>query len=251
MANEILAAGIMKAVEVTAKTLLHSRIKADAPGADLKTSIADGITEFAGDSLLSKLFGQNHKLQKKLDYAIEAAFKDTDAAYDFRFSDFQQYFRENNLIFKMLTKDDLRDQIQTWLSSEKKSVSSVDAHEVKQFVDALYQKLGRRIDEDDGLKMYLSPQRTEEAVKALLKEMSELKKQESVPAAQQIAPDFIRMAEDYLEKQLAALQAAKSGSKIITEGSDNIVANNEQTGADNLIQTHGNNNIIIGNKQSN
>ena len=122
---------------------------------------------------------------------------------------------------------------------------------MKQFVDALYQKLGRRIDEDDGLKMYLSPQRTEEAVKALLKEMSELKKQESVPAAQQIAPDFIRMAEDYLEKQLAALQAAKSGSKIITEGSDNIVANNEQTGADNLIQTHGNNNIIIGNKQSN
>lgn len=248
MGDLFIAAATMKAVEIAAKLLIHKHINSDAPGADVKVTVFDGITEFAGESIAQKIFG-NKDVQKKLDYVIKAAFEDANYQFDFRFSDFQEYFIENNLIFKMYSKDDYRDQIREWLGNHKKSISSVNLSEADQFADMTYQELKNRIEKNADLNAYLAPQRIAEAVNVFLREMPKLnQRQQELPAAQEADSELFRTVEEYLKTMHERL-TAEARNQIITQGNDNVVANNKQKGSGNLIQTDGNNNYVFGNIQ--
>ena len=250
MSNMILAAATMTAIEVGAKLLAHSCINAANPKAEWATVFTDGAVEFTTGSLLERLFSDNNKMQKKLNRTIQEAFKDANDEFDDRFSDFQQYFIQNNLIFKMNTKEDFRDQIRAWIVENKKSITSVTPAEADQFADVAYQELERQIQGSDKLKMYLAPQKVEEAAKVLLEEIPKLKQaQQSVPAAQQVDPELFKMMEEYLEKQIETLKAA--GENLLeVDGDHNNVWNNSQNGGSkNTMRIKGNNNSFVGNSQ--
>lgn len=250
MSNTILAATTMKAIEIGAKLLAHSCIKAANPEAEWATVFTDGAVEFATGSLLERLFSNNNKMQKKLNRAIHNAFEEANNDFDDRFSDFQQYFIENNLIFKMNTKEDFRDQIRAWSVDNKKSITNITPAETEQFAESVYQELERRIQKNGELKMYLAPQRVEEAAKVLLEEIPKLQQaQQNFPAAQQVDPELFKMTEEYLKKQIETLNAA--GENLLeVEGDHNNVWNNSQKGGNkNTMRIKGNNNTFVGNSQ--
>lgn len=252
MAISLKALLIMKAIEATAKTVFHTRIDPAAPGAIAVTNIGDGAIELATDRIFSRIFGTGTTMKKRLDHAINAAFEDANADQDFRFSGFQEYFENNNLIFKIMKADDLKEQVMEWTqNSQKESVIRLGYDEISQFVASFYENLNNRITDDDMLHTFLSAKKAEEAVKAFSDAKPELKAMlEERPASQSVPVDILKTTEDYLQKQLEAINT-ESKNMIITEGSDNFVANNRQTSKNgsNVIRTTGDRNIVTGNIQ--
>lgn len=245
MESAFAATAIMNFTAIVLKSIVHvgmtEFIPANHPGASFAITAGDEIISWLNNSMIDKIkktFSRRISMQEKLNDIVQTSFDSVNEKFECQFSGIPSTIvKENPDIDK---KEDFLKYVWRWsLKKNEDTISRINSDTVRQFVNEFYQEVNDRINQDDDLNMHLATLHTKEGVKAILAEISELKKvQSSCPDVRKIEPEIIKMTEDNLKQQLEFLKA--------TNG--NIIDNSgEGTAFSEIHQKNGNGSNVIRN----